>query len=255
MEVAIPLKKSQSPHGSSSTSVVEHASGDGTNDYSTPATSVAVTPAGSDVNIPKKRVSATARAQALGSSSMSLNHTQRGRKRASDDLSGKAFSTESSDANLALALQREEYQHQVPKRQRVSSNAQSAWVIPDSTEDEDTLTELDGISGIDDGGSAMDLGWGEDSNSIRNAEFGERDDIYESDAEQSGSSPSTPTTEDELVSRRQRHAPANNIRNRTRPRARARDSRFSQSALNRPAWMSYRVREKILFSTTGVPLY
>jgi DNA repair protein RAD16 len=87
----------------------------------TPATSVAVTPPESDNNRrqPKKRVSASTRAQQLRSSTFALpSSTSTKRKRGSSGVTNGDLSTESSDAALARELQLEEYGGSDIKRQR-----------------------------------------------------------------------------------------------------------------------------------------
>lgn len=128
LQVAVPVKNLSASHTSSSRSSVENGSG------STPATSVAITPVESDGNRPNKRVSASARAAELRSSTMSLG-TQRGRKRAP-----LSFTNEDIDEALARALQAEEYRAINPKRQKI---------FPDEDmSDEDDITEY-GTSGFE----------------------------------------------------------------------------------------------------------
>ena len=130
IEVAIPVKTLSA--SSSSRSSVDNVSGIGTNQRSTPTTSVAITPAESDVNRPNKRVSASARAQELRSSAMSLGATQRGRKRNASDV----WKAEIDEA-IARALQEEEYRE--AKRPRLSSE-----------EDTDSLAGLESATDSED---------------------------------------------------------------------------------------------------------
>lgn len=256
MEVAIPVNKTRlSSHGSSTPSVAEDALGNGPNEYSTPVTSVAATPAESDVNISRKRISATARARELRSSAMSLD-TRRGLKRASDDTPAHI----QTDADLARSLQMQDYQEPVPKRQRLSANTRrSAWKIRDSTDDDDDTTPVhDESSEVDEKDAVK--GWrswaarappsvnpgtiiadSEDSNSIGDDGFDEQDDIYQSDPDLSDSAPSASVTEDgPLLPRRSRNANMGNANIRTRPRTR------TEAPASRPSWMSYRVGEELL---------
>ncbi|OJJ81120.1 DNA repair protein RAD16 [Aspergillus glaucus CBS 516.65] len=128
LQVAVPVKNLSASHTSSSRSSVENGSG------STPATSVAVTPVESDGNRPNKRISASARAAELRSSTMSLG-TQRGRKRGPS-----GFTKEDMDEALARALQAEEYRAINPKRQKLSPS--------EDVSDEDAITEY-GTSGFE----------------------------------------------------------------------------------------------------------
>ena len=130
IEVAIPVKTLSA--SSSSRSSVDNVSGTGTNQRSTPATSVAITPAELDVNKPNKRVSASARAQELRSSAMSLGATQRGRKMNASDVWKAGI-----DEAIARALQQEEYRE--VKRPRLSSE-----------EDTDSLAGLESATDSED---------------------------------------------------------------------------------------------------------
>ena len=130
IEVAIPVKTQSA--SSSSRSSVDNVSGTGTNQRSTPATSVAITPAELDVNKPNKRVSASARAQELRSSAMSLGATQRGRKMNASDAWKAGI-----DEAIARALQQEEYRE--VKRPRLSSE-----------EDTDSLAGLESATDSED---------------------------------------------------------------------------------------------------------
>lgn len=140
-EVAIPLKNVVSRYTSSSSTSTEENSGDGTNEYNTPATSVAVTPIESDIKS-RKRISASTRARELRSSAYSLSNTQRGVKRTSTAMSVDNSKTEDSDAALARVLQLEEYRS--PKRQKPSRN-NSNIEVQVSDDDCCPLTDTDEI--------------------------------------------------------------------------------------------------------------
>ncbi|KAL4971579.1 SNF2 family N-terminal domain-containing protein [Aspergillus desertorum] len=122
LEVAIPLNRT--PRRSPSSSVApDDTFADGMAQSDTPATSVAVTPAASDIGASKKRVSASARARELRSSTMSLRgHGLKGSKRPSDTGTNAFFEAKSADADAALArdLQLQEYQQNPPKRRKTS---------------------------------------------------------------------------------------------------------------------------------------
>lgn len=130
IEVAIPVKTQSA--SSSSRSSVDNVSGIGTNQRSTPATSVAITPAESDVNKPNKRVSASARARELRSNAMSLGTTQKTRKR-----NASAILKAEIDEAIARVLQEEEYRE--TKRPRLSSE-----------EDTDSLAGLESATDSED---------------------------------------------------------------------------------------------------------
>ncbi|KAA8642144.1 DNA repair protein RAD16 [Aspergillus tanneri] len=117
LEVAIPLKK-HTPHRSPSASTSTEES---------------------NIPGPKKRVSASARARELRSSTMSLN-PQRRRKTALTVNTASDSASEASDAALARALQIEEYQSLPSKRRKVSEGIKSE--IKDS-DDDSILTELE----------------------------------------------------------------------------------------------------------------
>ncbi|KAL2215293.1 putative DNA excision repair protein Rad16 [Thermoascus aurantiacus ATCC 26904] len=142
IEIHIPVKKESPAQGPSSSTSVDGASRDEMNGDDTPATSVAVTPADSETNKPRKRVSASARARELRSSAFSLS-TARGLKRDASVLSADDSTIESSDAALARALQMEEYQRTGVKRQKLSmGRSKPALEIQNSTDDDDMLTDL-----------------------------------------------------------------------------------------------------------------
>ncbi|QKX62492.1 uncharacterized protein TRUGW13939_09653 [Talaromyces rugulosus] len=115
----------------------------------TPATSVVATPGESDSNRgpAKKRVSASARAQQLRSSVLSLNAstaTTR-KKRSVSEMKNGGSNTGLSDADLARELQLQEYGGMDIKHPKLSANGNGKKaVIPDSDDDS---------SGLDSGAS------------------------------------------------------------------------------------------------------
>ncbi|OGM42836.1 DNA excision repair protein Rad16 [Aspergillus bombycis] len=137
VEVAIPLKKQSPTRSTSSSDVVEDISGGGINAYSTPASSVAVTPAEMNMTKPRKRVSASARARELRSSIKSLN-TQKGPKRDFAAITSDDPTSESSDTALTQALQLREYQKSSPKRRKTRGGVRFA--LEDSTDNDSVLT-------------------------------------------------------------------------------------------------------------------
>ncbi|CBF74347.1 hypothetical protein AN4272.2 [Aspergillus nidulans FGSC A4] len=121
LEVTIPLKPT--PCRSPSSVAADDTSADGINGYDTPATSVAVTPAASDIGPSKKRVSASVRARELRSGNMFLGGPK-GSKRSLATETDNHFDAEiaeSADAILARDLQLQEYQ-QNPLKRRMTSN-------------------------------------------------------------------------------------------------------------------------------------
>ncbi|KAL5360811.1 SNF2 family N-terminal domain-containing protein [Aspergillus floccosus] len=141
LEVAIPVPSRSSSRATSS--AVDDTSYDGTNEYNTPATSVAVTPVASDAGRSRKRVSASTRARELRSSAMSL-HTVNGTKRAFSAISDST--PDKADEALALALQAQEYQASFPKRHKLSGTEDLE--IADSA-GESSLSELDSDADMD----------------------------------------------------------------------------------------------------------
>jgi DNA repair protein RAD16 len=133
LEVAIPSKKT-SRRSASSSVATEDTSADGMTGYDTPATSVAVTPAESDVGGPKKRVSASARVRALRSSTMSLQRQRVKRPLPTD--ADDYFTSESGDAALARSLQIQEYRETQSKRQKTQNDVDIA-----SFTDDDDLSD------------------------------------------------------------------------------------------------------------------
>ncbi|KAJ0416660.1 SNF2 family N-terminal domain-containing protein [Aspergillus carlsbadensis] len=134
LEVAIPLKKTSRSSASSSVAT-DDTSADGMTGYDTPATSVAVTPAESDIGGPKKRVSASARARDLRSRTMSLQR-QRGKRPLATDADDY-FTPESADAALARSLQMQEYGETCSKRQKTLNDLDIASFTGD-----DDLSDL-----------------------------------------------------------------------------------------------------------------
>lgn len=141
LEVAIPVPSRSSSRATSS--AVDDTSYDGTNGYSTPATSVAVTPVASDAGRSRKRVSASTRARELRSSAMSL-HAANGTKRAFSAISDST--PDNADKALALSLQAQEYQVSFPKRPKLSGTENLE--IADS-EGESSLSELESDADMD----------------------------------------------------------------------------------------------------------
>ncbi|KAI9924151.1 DNA repair protein rad16 [Aspergillus wentii] len=252
LEVAIPIKK-ESPSSSAS---IEDVSRNGSNGSNTPATSVAVTPAESDVGNPKKRVNAAARARELRSSTMSLNST-RGVKRSAAAISVDSSTAENSDAALARDLQLKEYQKPLPKRQKtLTGRGLDEIGVEDSTDDESMLSDLD-VDNDDDfqqwqpprktrnslrsAGNIASL-----DNDDQNALDEEFEDDYQSDSESSSSKDSASAVEDEtLISRRSRagnNASGRGRGGRGRGRGRTQASRLSEFSrvTSGNTWMSYR---------------
>lgn len=254
VEVTVPVKRAQSSSRvSSAASIADDASGDGTNETNTPATSAVMTPADSDVNTSRKRVSATARAQELRTGALSLGNSQRGRKRTASAMSTGPQSAERSDADLARALQFEEYGEPAPKRQKASgSKRRNVREVADSTDDE-FIAELDDLSdaNVSDDDSVVD--WqprrkvktstrarsnfvvpdSEGSPLTELDELGEQDDVYNSPPGVSESESPAPAFEVEPpVLQRSRTANA--------AHSRARGSGLRRRT-SRPPWMSYRV--------------
>ncbi|KAE8364188.1 SNF2 family N-terminal domain-containing protein [Aspergillus caelatus] len=148
VEVAIPLKKQSPTRSTSSSDLIEDISGDDMNVYSTPASSVAVTPAELDMTKARKRVSASARARELRSSIMSLD-TRKGSKRDFTTITTDDPTAESSDAAFAQALQLQEYQGSVQKRRKARNGV--SFAVEDSTDNDDVLTGLSYNEGNDTG--------------------------------------------------------------------------------------------------------
>ncbi|CEJ57547.1 Putative Adenosinetriphosphatase [Penicillium brasilianum] len=150
VKVVIPSNKDVSPSDSCGSSGMRSA--DGTTGYSTPATSVG-TPVESSIKRTRGRVSASDRAQSLRASTMTRRaslRSQRGTKRSADAaaLSDDELSLETSDAAIAYALQMEEYEKPLPKKQKTAApkrslqKAQTAQEILDASSDSE-LSEWD----------------------------------------------------------------------------------------------------------------
>ncbi|KAL4911619.1 hypothetical protein BDW74DRAFT_10837 [Aspergillus multicolor] len=135
LEVAIPVKPALSR--SPSSVAADDTSADGITEYDTPATSVAVTPAESDIGTSKKRVNASARARELRLSNMSLEGPK-GLKRSFAAQADEHPTPDRADAALAMNLQLQEYQRNSSKR-RKSFRGSS----PSIADDDKILTELD----------------------------------------------------------------------------------------------------------------
>ncbi|RMJ28254.1 repair protein RAD16 [Aspergillus sp. HF37] len=233
--------------------MAEDTSGDGANDGSTPGTSVAVTPAASDVNTTRKRVSATARAQEL----RTLINRQRGLKRSSGGISAEAPATETSDANMARDLQLREYQ-KPSKRQRVSTDAApSALEILNSTEDEEFVSEPEGWCDFEED-SLRGMYESEEASLASDDELGQ-DGADRDDSEHGDSASSTPPTDHQPVHlpQRQRNRNLGNRRGGRGSRgSRARTSTRGLSTLSCPPWMSHRAfreRQKLEKQHPSVP--
>lgn len=109
--------------------------------FDTPATSVVATPGESDSNRgpAKKRVSASARAQQLRSSALSLgaSTTTTRKKRSLSEMKTGASNNGLSDADLARELQLQEYGGMDTKIPKLSANGKGKQaVIPDSEDGE-----------------------------------------------------------------------------------------------------------------------
>jgi DNA repair protein RAD16 len=148
VEVVIPVKNGSTSSGSSISPSVDTTSGEASL-CNTPATSVTTTPVESDSNQPRKRISASARAQELRASTFSLTSASTGQKRGAAALSADRTPTELSDAALARSLQLEEYERTGAKRQRLSvRGSRHISEIQNSKEDDDAMpTELHSLNG------------------------------------------------------------------------------------------------------------
>ncbi|KAH8432582.1 DNA repair protein RAD16 [Aspergillus melleus] len=253
LEVAIPLKKPSSSRSSSTSNRAGDSSGDGAYDYTTPATSVAMTPAASDISRPKTRVSASARTRELQASTMSLN-PRRGRKRATSAIATDDTTPEASDVALARALQLEEYQAPLPKRQKMGK---SELEIQDS--DDSALTELPYLDDM-----SMDEDESEQWQPPRNSRSSLRsakkalvpdsedsnfdtEDMSEEEADESHQSDSgpngqTPANENRpsYSQRGSRNRSTANTRGRGRGRRQAQPAQSSEAPTASQTWMSYR---------------
>ncbi|KAL6233886.1 hypothetical protein BDW75DRAFT_179969 [Aspergillus navahoensis] len=124
LQVAIPLKPT--PRRSPSSVAADDTSADGITGYDTPATSVVVTPAASDIGASKKRVSASARARELRSSNMSLGGLQ-GSKRSFAAETNIYFKVRGANGALARDLPLQESQQNPSKRQKTSDDVSSRF--------------------------------------------------------------------------------------------------------------------------------
>lgn len=163
-EVAVPKHSSKVPvtrgHravASSSISSLDDTMDDTTSEYETPGTSVVVTPAEVSLALSTsgKKVSATARAIALRTSSQGLNGRNTSKKRRAQDMAADGFPDIGTDAQLAQRLQAEEYEELdsvdagTSKRTKISNSSRrlprretdspslSDVVIVDSDSDDD----------------------------------------------------------------------------------------------------------------------
>ncbi|KAK2768768.1 DNA repair protein rad16 [Arachnomyces sp. PD_36] len=135
--VTVPIKQT-SPYADSSSSSSGTQSRSG---FETPATSIAVTPAESESASakPRKRVNASARALELRTSSYSLHSGPSTRKRGIGKVSTKDTSTESSDAQLARALQAEEYEDSSVKRAKRAKSSDFSGIHNSTDSENDDL--------------------------------------------------------------------------------------------------------------------
>ncbi|OJJ42996.1 hypothetical protein ASPZODRAFT_136870 [Penicilliopsis zonata CBS 506.65] len=154
IEVAIPVRKINTPSTASSTIATEDISADGTTEYNTPATSVAETPAAPDTSEKRKRVSASARASELRSSALALK-TRSTAKRSHSLVATEESEPETADAVLARDLQLQEYDRPLRKRQK-TSRAKNSVEIRDSFDTESFLSELSDGDGEFDGSESSD---------------------------------------------------------------------------------------------------
>lgn len=263
LQVAVPVKNLPVSRASSSRSSVVNSSGDGTNQHSTPATSVAITPVESDGNKPNKRVSASARARELQASTKSLG-AQRGRKRAAS----LNLTTEDLDEALARALQAEEYGEHDSKRQKLSHDEDMSDMETESTEG---LSAFESPDSRFDGERRPRDKYGRKIYRVPQIDFGYvsedgSDEISDSDDDL----PSVPSTSawddddhvDELapppIARNGNSRNANSRAASTRT-ANARNTRSRRSGrvsmAGRPFWMSNRVSQKGFFSDSVLISY
>jgi DNA repair protein RAD16 len=225
-----------------------------------------MTPAESDVNKPRRRVNASARALELRSSTMSLSNTQRGLKRNAAAFSTDAPALETSDEALAQALQMQEYQESFSKRLKTAANAsRDKLEIEDSTEDDDLLMNLDS-DGVEDAEDEEDLEPWQPKRNIRTSrrsttkrtiadsevsglsddEAG--DDNYQTDSEADGP-PSSSSEEEPLVVERARNAGTTNAGTSSRGRRQALRAPANRRRIVVPPGMSHRV--SVLVSSTS----
>ncbi|PYH43444.1 DNA repair protein RAD16 [Aspergillus saccharolyticus JOP 1030-1] len=147
IEVAIPSKRASPSSETENSPLDEDSSGISTRTYSTPATSTTATPVDSDVSGTKKRVSASARARELRTSTLSLS-TSRALKRSAASMTS---ATVASDAALAEALQQaREYQERPSKlvksarhvtTSKTSPTINSEGLVQDASDEESSQTQ------------------------------------------------------------------------------------------------------------------
>ena len=234
--------KKQSPTCSTSSSdLVEDIFGDGINAYSTPSSSVAVTPAEMNMTKPRKRVSASARVRELRSSIKSLN-TQKGSKRDFATITSDDPTAESSDTALAQALQLREYQESSSKRRKARGGVRLA--VEDSTDNDSVLMGLS----YDEGNSTVDIRKRRPTRKTRNSvqsvvSDSESSTIMEDESgdeqEYCSGSDSMSDVDDDSVSQRTRNSAGSRAGARTRARA-SMVSLPTEPLVRRPG-MSYRV--------------
>lgn len=141
INVIVPIPAEHSSLDSSLSPSANTSSRDGSL-CETPATSVMATPGDSDNNrgpSKKKRVSASARAQQLRSSALSLNTSTPAtrKKRNIAEMNNEQSNTTLSDAALARELQLQEYGGMDTKRPKLSANGNGKMaVVPDSDDSE-----------------------------------------------------------------------------------------------------------------------
>lgn len=260
VEVAIPLK--QSPPCASSSSSSDDTFGEGRNDYDTPATSIVMTPAESDVNKPRRRVNASTRARELRSRTTPLSSMQRGLKRNAAALSPDDSTLGASDEAFAEALQMQEYQESFSKRRKIAVSAsRDTPEIEKSTEDDDILEHIDS-DGFEDAEDEEDLEPWQPKRSIRTSRRSttqqtvpdsEASDLsddeagdgnYQTESEAEGP-PSSSSEEEPLIAERARNSGRSNASSGSRAR---RQALRNQRRTLIPSWMSqraYRERRKL----------
>ncbi|KAH2319092.1 DNA repair protein rad16 [Aspergillus fumigatus] len=260
VEVAIPLK--QSPPCASSSSSSDDTFGEGRNDYDTPATSIVMTPAESDVNKPRRRVNASTRARELRSRTTPLSSMQRGLKRNAAALSPDDSTLGASDEAFAEALQMQEYQESFSKRRKIAVSAsRDTPEIEKSTEDDDILEHIDS-DGFEDAEDEEDLEPWQPKRSIRTSRRSttqqtvpdsEASDLsddeagdgnYQTESEAEGP-PSSSSEEEPLIAETARNSGRSNASSGSRAR---RQALRNQRRTLIPSWMSqraYRERRKL----------
>ncbi|KAL4919388.1 SNF2 family N-terminal domain-containing protein [Aspergillus aurantiobrunneus] len=251
-EVEVPLKKS-APRRSASSSVAEDTSADGITEYDTPATSVAVTPIESDIGRPKKRVSASARAQELCSSNMSLGGQKRVKRSSATDTDDYSM-PENADAALARNLQLQEYHQTFPKRRKTFDDVSSE--IGSSPDDDSLLTEMDDDdfyeedkeepalqekSGTSRGSNVKPVVPGGDSLTDEGSEGNTEDHAYRSESDSSDLSSVMSEEEPVIVQRSSRTSNARNCRQHRRQLS----SSLASALASGMSFRAYRERQKL----------